>query len=56
MYVIQPMFPWWNPEPWSGGRALPAEFRYSSETNVDWLSAPALLHMIEDLAGAYARR
>jgi UDP-N-acetylglucosamine 4,6-dehydratase len=56
MYVIQPMFAWWNPEPWSGGRKLPDEFRYSSETNVDWLSHPALLRMIEDPAGAYARR
>jgi UDP-N-acetylglucosamine 4,6-dehydratase len=56
MYIIQPMFPWWNPEPWSGGRKLADEFRYSSETNVDWLSTPALLRMIEDHAGAYARR
>ncbi|MEO8078762.1 MAG: UDP-N-acetylglucosamine 4,6-dehydratase (inverting) [Acidobacteriota bacterium] len=55
MYIIQPMFPWWNPEPWSGGRKLADEFRYSSETNVDWLSNPALLRMIEDHAGAYAR-
>jgi UDP-N-acetylglucosamine 4,6-dehydratase/5-epimerase len=56
MYIIQPMFPWWNPEPWAGGRKLADEFRYSSETNVDWLSNPALLRMIEDHAGAYARR
>jgi len=23
MYVIQPAFPWWDSERWSGGRALP---------------------------------
>jgi UDP-N-acetylglucosamine 4,6-dehydratase len=56
MYVIQPMFPWWNAEPWAGGRALPAEFRYSSDTNPTWLTKAALLRMMEDPAGVYAGR
>jgi UDP-N-acetylglucosamine 4,6-dehydratase/5-epimerase len=55
MYVIQPAFPWWNSERWSGGRALPAEFRYASDTNKRWLTKPELLRMIEESAGAYAR-
>jgi UDP-N-acetylglucosamine 4,6-dehydratase/5-epimerase len=55
MYVIQPAFPWWNSERWSGGRTLPAEFRYASDTNKRWLTKPELLRMIEESAGAYAR-
>jgi UDP-N-acetylglucosamine 4,6-dehydratase len=54
MFVIQPMFPWWNPERWSGGRPLPSEFRYSSETNSRWLTRQQLLRMIEESASAYA--
>jgi UDP-N-acetylglucosamine 4,6-dehydratase len=56
MYVIQPMFAWWNAEPWAGGRALPAEFRYSSDTNPTWLTKAALLRMMEDPARVYAGR
>jgi UDP-N-acetylglucosamine 4,6-dehydratase len=55
MYVIQPAFPWWNSERWSGGRALPSEFRYASDTNKCWLTKSELLWMIEESAGAYAR-
>ena len=56
MYVIQPMFAWWNAEPWAGGRALPAEFRYSSDTNPTVLTKAALLRMMEDPARVYAGR
>lgn len=56
MYVIQPMFSWWNAERWSSGRSLPEGFRYSSDTNEQWLSGPDLLHMIEESASAYAGR
>jgi UDP-N-acetylglucosamine 4,6-dehydratase len=55
MYVIQPMFPWWESERWSGGTPLPEGFRYSSDVNDRWLAGPELLRMIEDSAGAYAR-
>jgi UDP-N-acetylglucosamine 4,6-dehydratase len=55
MYVIQPMFPWWNAERWSGGQSLPSDFRYSSDANARWLTKPELLRMIEESAGACAR-
>jgi UDP-N-acetylglucosamine 4,6-dehydratase len=55
MFVIQPAFPWWNSERWSGGRVLPPEFRYASDTNTRWLTKTELLRMIEESAGAYAR-
>lgn len=54
MYVIQPMFPWWNPEPWSGGRVLPPGFKYSSDTNASWLTRQELLRMVDESASAYA--
>lgn len=55
MFVIQPMFPWWNSEGWSGGAAVPAGFRYSSDTNTQWMTKAELLQMIQESAGAYAR-
>jgi UDP-N-acetylglucosamine 4,6-dehydratase len=55
MYIVQPMFPWWNAEGWSGGAPVPPGFRYSSDTNTRWLTKAELLHMIEESAGAYAR-
>ena len=54
MYVIQPMFPWWDAAGWSSGRSLPEGFRYSSDTNERWLTSAELLHMIEESAGVYA--
>ncbi len=42
MFVIQPTHPWWLGDNWVEGRPLPAEFRYTSNTNAQWLS-------IEDL-------
>jgi UDP-N-acetylglucosamine 4,6-dehydratase len=54
-YVIQPMFPWWNPARWAGGRPLPADFRYSSDTNASWLTKTDLLRMIDESAVPCAR-
>jgi UDP-N-acetylglucosamine 4,6-dehydratase len=42
MFVIQPTHPWWSGSHWETGKSLPDEFRYTSNTNPDWLS-------IEDL-------
>ena len=42
MFVIQPTHPWWSVDNWVAGRSLPDEFRYTSNTNAQWLS-------IEDL-------
>ena len=47
MYVIQPDFPWWVSENYSHGRKLPDGFKYSSDTNKDWLSTEELMKMIE---------
>jgi len=45
-YVIQPEFPWWDERQASGGKPLPDGFRYSSETNDQWLSIDQLREMI----------
>jgi UDP-N-acetylglucosamine 4,6-dehydratase len=47
-FVIQPQFPWWGAENWTGGKRLPDGFRYSSDTNDRWLAVPELREMIED--------
>ncbi|MCL5056544.1 MAG: UDP-N-acetylglucosamine 4,6-dehydratase (inverting) [Actinobacteria bacterium] len=41
-YVIQPQFPWWSRENFSGGRPVPDNFRYSSDTNTWWLTIDEL--------------
>lgn len=49
MYVIQPPHPWWQVENWAGGKPLPDGFRYTSDTNPQWLSVDELRALIEDL-------
>jgi UDP-N-acetylglucosamine 4,6-dehydratase len=38
MFVIKPAHPWWKSENWISGRPLPEGFRYSSDTNDQWLT------------------
>ena len=45
MYVIQPTHPWWSKENWSG-KALPEGFRYTSDTNVQWLTGAEIEELI----------
>ncbi len=45
MFVIMPMFPWWDKTRWKGGKALPNEFVYTSDTNSSWLSREQLQKM-----------
>lgn len=47
-YVIQPEFVWWNKEKMVGGKPLPEGFRYSSDTNTDWLTIDQLRRLIEE--------
>lgn len=46
-YVIQPAFPWWQPEHWTGGKPLPDGFFLRSDTNTLWLSSEELSALIE---------
>lgn len=49
MYVILPEHPWWRVENWAGGKPLPEGFRYTSDTNRQWLSVDDLRALVEDL-------
>ena len=48
-YLIQPSFAWWTGEEYSIDKASPVEngFRYSSETNTEWLTTETLLQAIK---------
>jgi UDP-N-acetylglucosamine 4,6-dehydratase/5-epimerase len=47
MFVIQPAHPWWNRGNWVCGRELPTDFRYTSDSNEQWLSHQQLQELIE---------
>jgi UDP-N-acetylglucosamine 4,6-dehydratase/5-epimerase len=47
MFVIKPAHPWWNRGNWVCGRELPTDFRYTSDTNEQWLSHQQLQELIE---------
>lgn len=42
MYVIQPNHPWWKTENWVNAKPLPEGFRYTSDTNSQWLTGADL--------------
>jgi UDP-N-acetylglucosamine 4,6-dehydratase len=42
-YVITPMHPWWKDQPIPLGSPLPEGFRYTSDTNTEWLTVEQLL-------------
>ena len=46
-YVIQPLHPWWSTENLSQGKPLPEGFRYTSDTNTQWLSVEDLRVFVE---------
>lgn len=46
MYLIQPTYHWWRSENWQGGKKLPDGFKYTSNTNTQWLSAKDMRKMI----------
>ena len=47
MFVIQPAHPWWKRENWVDARPLPEGFRYSSDSNDQWLTRGELEEVIE---------
>lgn len=46
-FVIQPEYPLWHYEEWTGGKPLPDHFRYSSDQNDIWLTKDKLLTLAE---------
>jgi UDP-N-acetylglucosamine 4,6-dehydratase len=49
MYVIQPVLSWWGANNWKGGIPLPNGFRYTSDTNVWWLTEDELKRIVKEV-------
>jgi UDP-N-acetylglucosamine 4,6-dehydratase/5-epimerase len=49
MFVVQPAHPWWKADTWTEGTPLPSNYRYSSDTNTQWLTKEALADLIEGM-------
>jgi len=47
MFVVQPTHSWWHKENWKQARVLPEGFRYSSDTNSQWLTRKELFDLID---------
>jgi len=47
MFVVQPAHPWWFADNWQGGKKLNDGFKYSSDTNSQWLTRDQMRSMIE---------
>jgi UDP-N-acetylglucosamine 4,6-dehydratase len=50
MYIIQPTHPWWKRANWVHGRELPQGFRYTSDSNEQWLTQEQLQELIDPKA------
>jgi UDP-N-acetylglucosamine 4,6-dehydratase len=51
-YVIEPAFHWWSRTSFAkdGGKPVPDGFRYSSDTNTQWLDVDGLNKMLQEPA------
>jgi UDP-N-acetylglucosamine 4,6-dehydratase len=47
MFVIKPLHPFWDWGNGYGGEPLPSDFKYSSDTNEDWLTVDDLKSMLD---------
>jgi UDP-N-acetylglucosamine 4,6-dehydratase len=52
MFIIQPAHPWWKSENWTHAKPLPEGFRYSSDTNDQWLTRRELEELVAPEAQA----
>ncbi|HET7677407.1 MAG TPA: UDP-N-acetylglucosamine 4,6-dehydratase (inverting) [Candidatus Limnocylindrales bacterium] len=48
-FVMQPDAEWWDPAHWAEARPLPEGFRYTSDTNDEWLTVDQLRAMVDAL-------
>jgi len=45
-YLLFPLYDWWKNQDFIGGRKLPENFRYASDSNTEWLTADGLLRIV----------
>lgn len=48
-YVIQPEFPWWTEKYATEGKPLADGFKYTSDSNIEWLSVEGLSSLTRDM-------
>lgn len=48
-YVIQPEFSWWSEAYVESGKSLPDGFKYTSDSNTQWLSVEELRTLVEEM-------
>ena len=48
-YIIKPSFPWWNDKNYYKGKCVPDGFRYSSDTNKNWLEGKILQEFLKSV-------
>jgi UDP-N-acetylglucosamine 4,6-dehydratase/5-epimerase len=48
-YVITPEFPWWSRKYVEKGKSLPEGFKYTSDTNTEWLTVEELRALVEEM-------
>jgi UDP-N-acetylglucosamine 4,6-dehydratase len=53
MYIIQPAHPWWRRENWVNAKPLPEGFRYTSDTNPQWLTRNELEQLVAPAAAPH---
>lgn len=46
MYVIKPNHSWWSNQNWLSGRQLPEGFRYTSDSNPQWMTSRELEELV----------
>ena len=47
-FIIEPLHHWWGNGKHPGGKRLPEGFRYSSETNTEWLNVEQLKTLADE--------
>jgi UDP-N-acetylglucosamine 4,6-dehydratase len=56
MYVIRPNHPWWSADNWTNAMPVREGFRYTSDTNEQWLTAADLQEFIVPGPSTFAPR
>ena len=48
-FVIEPEFPFWHKDNFQDGKPLPAGFKYTSDTNTEWLTKEKMTELLKNI-------
>ena len=48
-FVIEPEYPFWQKDSFKGGKSLPSGFKYTSDTNIRWMTKKELAEILEKI-------